>query len=59
MEKDGVNIPGATTNTLTVTEAGSYTLDGTLTGNCPTGNCCPIIVELLPIPVLAVTATTC
>jgi hypothetical protein len=55
MEKDGV-IPGATTNTLTVTEAGSYTLDGTLTGNCPTGNCCPIIVELLPIPVLAVTA---
>jgi len=54
-KKDGVNIPGATTNTLTVTEAGSYTLDGTLTGNCPTGNCCPIIVELLPIPVLAVT----
>lgn len=55
-KKDGVNIPGATTNTLTVTEAGSYTLDGTLTGNCPTGNCCGIIVELLPIPVLAVTA---
>lgn len=54
-KKDGVNIPGATTNTLKVTEAGSYTLDGTLTGNCPTGNCCPIIVELLPIPVLAVT----
>ena len=38
-----------------MTEAGSYTLDGTLTGNCPTGNCCGIIVELLPIPVLAVT----
>ncbi|MDI9868239.1 hypothetical protein [Flectobacillus roseus] len=54
-KKDGVNIPGATTNKITVTEAGSYTLDGTLTGNCPTGNCCPIIVELLPIPVLAVT----
>lgn len=54
-KKDGVNIPGATTNTYTVTVAGSYTLDGTLTGNCPTGNCCPIIVELLPIPVLAVT----
>lgn len=54
-KKNGVNIPGATSATLTVNEAGSYSLDGTLAGSCPTGNCCPIIVELLPIPDLVIT----
>ena len=35
-------IPGATTSTLSITQAGNYTVDSNTT--CPAGGCCPVIV---------------
>ncbi|WP_159102740.1 DUF11 domain-containing protein [Flectobacillus major] len=55
--KNGTAIPGATNATLTVTEAGSYTTQGTV-GSCPTGTCCPVIVEIIPVPVLTIATPT-
>ena len=43
--KDGIAIPNATTNVLSVTAAGSYGLGAnTLPGQCPDFSCCPFIV---------------
>jgi len=54
-KRNGIDIPGANKDSLVVSEAGEYTVSLDLVAGCSTGNCCPIIVELLPIPVLAVT----
>lgn len=42
--KDGVEITGATAQTLPVHEPGSYTVKVD-SGQCPTNNCCPIVVR--------------
>jgi uncharacterized repeat protein (TIGR01451 family) len=42
--KDGVEITGATSQTLSVHEPGSYTVKVD-SGQCPTNNCCPIVVR--------------
>lgn len=40
--RNGQPIQGATTSTLNITQAGTYTVDSNAT--CPVGGCCPIIV---------------
>ena len=59
--KDGVLIAGQISNTLTVSEPGSYSLGvDTIDGQCPAFSCCPFIVELDPVPVyqaVAIAAT--
>ncbi|GAB4028663.1 hypothetical protein GCM10028809_16830 [Spirosoma gilvum] len=49
--RDGVEIVGATTNVLSVTAAGTYSLvvDGN-SGQCPDFSCCPFIVEEDTLP---------
>ncbi|WP_337237190.1 hypothetical protein, partial [Salmonella enterica] len=49
--KDGTPISGATTNVLSVTAAGTYSLvvDGN-NGQCPDFSCCPFIVEEDTLP---------
>lgn len=42
--KDGVEIIGATAQTLSVHEPGNYTVEVD-SGQCPTNNCCPIVVR--------------
>lgn len=63
--KDGVLISGATIQTYTITEAGSYTYtaDGAPpTGDCMGELCCPIVVELIsccpPVQCAPITITT-
>lgn len=41
-KRNGQPIQGATTNTLNITAAGTYTVESNAT--CPIGGCCPIIV---------------
>jgi len=50
--RDGVEIVGATTNVLSVTAAGTYSLlvDGAVSGQCPEFSCCPFIVEEDTLP---------
>ena len=59
--KDGVLIAGQISNTLTVSEPGSYSLGvDTIDGQCPAFSCCPFIVELDPAPIyqaVAIAAT--
>ncbi|MFD1819122.1 DUF11 domain-containing protein [Pseudarcicella hirudinis] len=43
---NGVLIPGATDSTYTVKAAGSYTVSASSASSCPSGNCCPVIVEM-------------
>ena len=60
--KDGVLIQGQTTNVLTVTAPGTYSLGlDTAPGNCPDFSCCPFIVELDSLPVFQTVAigSTC
>jgi len=42
--KDGVEIIGATAQTLSVHEPGNYTVEVD-SGQCPTNNCCPTVVR--------------
>ena len=44
--KDGLPIKGATNQQLEISEAGSYTFTS-LKSTCPTGGCCPLIVQYL------------
>ncbi|GAB4000444.1 hypothetical protein GCM10028807_53430 [Spirosoma daeguense] len=49
--KDGAPIPGETTNTLSVTAVGVYSLlTDSAPGNCPDFSCCPFILEEEPVP---------
>ncbi|GAB3695289.1 hypothetical protein GCM10027592_17230 [Spirosoma flavus] len=49
--KDGQPIPGATTNVLSVTSTGAYTLAvNNQNGQCPDFSCCPFIIEEDSIP---------
>ena len=56
--RNGVLIVGATTNSLTVTQAGSYSLSlsSTAGSSCPDFSCCPVIVELDSLPVFGAAA---
>ncbi|WP_375444863.1 ice-binding family protein [uncultured Fibrella sp.] len=55
--KDGVLIVGQTTNELTVSEPGSYSLGIDAAGsNCPNFSCCPFIVEADTLPVFVAVA---
>ncbi len=51
--KDNVLISGATSATLTVTESGSYSVNFTASSGCLTGNCCPVIVNVNPLPTVS------
>jgi hypothetical protein len=42
--KDGIRIEGATGSSVEVNAKGSYTVE-TADGQCPTGQCCPIVIE--------------
>ncbi|MEZ0483143.1 SdrD B-like domain-containing protein [Fibrella aquatica] len=55
--RNGQPITGATSNTLSATEVGEYTISG----GCPNGTCCPFIIEatLLPSLTALATAATC
>ncbi len=50
--KDNILILGATNATLTVTETGSYSVNFTSTSGCISGNCCPVIVNVNPLPTI-------
>ncbi len=57
--KDGQAIPNATTDTLEVTERGSYSLavdNGAGSGQCPNFSCCPFIVVEDSLPTFLATA---
>ncbi|MEZ0484992.1 putative Ig domain-containing protein [Fibrella aquatica] len=55
--KDGQPIAGATTNTLSVTALGEYTVSATTSGSCPNGSCCPFVIEAYgPLPSLTAVA---
>ncbi len=47
--------PVSTANSLTITQAGSYSYTATTSINCPVGSCCPIIVEDAVVPLLTIT----
>lgn len=51
--KDNVLIAGATNATLTVTASGSYSVNFTSTSGCISGNCCPVIVNVNPLPTIS------
>lgn len=55
-KRNGVEIPGETKDSLVVREAGEYSVTLDLVAGCSTGNCCPIIVEMAPLPELLATA---
>ncbi|MVM31101.1 DUF11 domain-containing protein [Spirosoma sp. HMF4905] len=48
--RDGQLIAGATTNVLSVTAGGSYSLDIDNIANCPDFSCCPLIIEVDSLP---------
>ena len=48
-----VAIPGATNDTLFVTQSGNYTVNFTSTTGCAAGNCCPIIINVNALPVIS------
>ncbi|MBD2701084.1 DUF11 domain-containing protein [Spirosoma sp. BT702] len=49
--KDGQPIQGQTTNTLSITAVGTYSLlTNNSAGNCPDFSCCPFILEEEPVP---------
>ncbi|WP_305952625.1 hypothetical protein [Emticicia oligotrophica] len=50
--KNNILILGATNATLTVTETGSYSVNFTSTSGCISGNCCPVIVNVNPLPTI-------
>lgn len=50
-------IVGATDSLYTVSRAGAYTVNVT-TSTCPTGNCCPVIVEMLARPLASLVPLT-
>lgn len=55
--KDGLLIAGQTTNELTVSEPGSYSLGIDAAGSqCPNFSCCPFIVEADTLPVFVAVA---
>ncbi|GAB2558432.1 hypothetical protein GCM10027190_05260 [Spirosoma areae] len=55
--RNGVLIVGATTNSLTVTQGGSYSLSVSGAGSsCPDFSCCPVIVEVDSLPVFTAVA---
>jgi uncharacterized repeat protein (TIGR01451 family) len=49
---NGQPIPGATSRTLSVTQAGEYTVSGTSGAGCPNGSCCPYVIVEDPLPSL-------
>ncbi|WP_370723343.1 SdrD B-like domain-containing protein [Fibrella aquatica] len=56
--KDGQPITGATTNTLSVTALGEYSVTSTGSGSCADGSCCPFIIEAYgPLPSLTAVST--
>lgn len=55
--RNGTLIPGATTNVLSVTASGSYSLSTNATGGqCPDFSCCPFIIEEDSLPVFQASA---
>ncbi|HEX4945599.1 MAG TPA: hypothetical protein VFZ34_02900 [Blastocatellia bacterium] len=48
--KNGIMIPGETTNMLTVTEAGSYTVKVTDANNCASAISSPAVITINPLP---------
>ena len=60
--RNGVLIPGQTTNVLVVSQAGSYSLGlDNANGSCPDFSCCPFIVEedVLPAYQAVASGATC
>ncbi|GAB4050596.1 DUF11 domain-containing protein [Spirosoma litoris] len=56
--KNNVAITGQTTNTLTVTAPGTYSLaTDNVSGKCPDFSCCPFVIEEDTLPTFRVTAT--
>ena len=55
---NGVPIAGATTNTLSATAIGEYTVTANGSGGCPTGACCPFIILANPAPSLTALAVS-
>ncbi|MEZ5059671.1 MAG: hypothetical protein R2879_21780, partial [Saprospiraceae bacterium] len=51
---DGNPIPGATNQTYEVTAGGSYTLNSSTPGGCPSTVCCPIVVTYFAAPTVSI-----
>lgn len=56
--RNGTLITGATDSLYSATEAGSYTVDYGSGGGCATGNCCPVVIEMLTRPAASNTPVT-
>ena len=56
--RNGVPIPGATTNTLSATAVGEYSVTSNGLGGCPTGACCPFLIVADPAPSLTALAVS-
>ncbi|MGL2988579.1 Ig-like domain-containing protein, partial [Flavobacterium sp. RSSA_27] len=54
--KDGTEIPNETSNTLSVTSSGSYTVESINPSGCISGLSAPIVVTISPYPVVDVIA---
>ena len=55
--KNGQPISGATTNVISVTAVGEYSVTSTNAGSCPDGSCCPFVIEAYgPLPSLSAVA---
>lgn len=54
--KDDVAIPGQTNATLIVSTSGNYTVNFTSVLGCISGSCCPVIINVNPLPVVSVGA---
>lgn len=48
--RNGSIIAGATDSLFIASQDGSYTVNYSSGGGCPTGNCCPIVLEMLTRP---------
>ncbi|MEZ0483144.1 SdrD B-like domain-containing protein [Fibrella aquatica] len=55
--KNGQSIAGATSNVLSATALGEYSVVGSTMGSCPSSSCCPFIIEANPVPSLTAVAT--
>jgi uncharacterized repeat protein (TIGR01451 family) len=54
--QNGALIPGAVGRVYSATAVGEYTVSATSSGSCPSGSCCPMIIEATPAPSLSAVA---